>query len=166
MTCMPKWTIKPEPVTGAGIDEAMWQYFTEMGQRVMGRPPMDAELREVLHEDPHDDLSPPQGVLLVARGSDGELLGYAGVRLLAGDPSAAELKRMYVRPAGRGLGLGRGLLLAAEAAAQELGASRVVCETNTELTEARALYISHGYEETGSYDGHGNAEHWYAKTLG
>jgi GNAT superfamily N-acetyltransferase len=73
---------------------------------------------------------------------------------------------MYVRPAGRGAGLGRGLLLAVEAAAKRLGAARIVCGTNTELTEARALYTRHGYAETAPYEGHGKADHWYAKGLG
>ncbi|MFF1258776.1 hypothetical protein OG813_08515 [Streptomyces sp. NBC_00081] len=42
---------------------------------------------------------------------------------------------MYVRPAGRGAGLGRGLLLAVEESATRLGAARIVCETNTQPTE-------------------------------
>src|SRR4051794_15987913 len=116
---MPTWTINAEPVTGTGIDEAMWQYFTEIGLRVLGRPATEAELREALDDDPHTDLRPPHGMFLVARDGDGELLGCAGVRLLAGVPATAELKRMYVRPAGRGAGLGRGLLLAVEASARK-----------------------------------------------
>ncbi|MET7900682.1 GNAT family N-acetyltransferase [Streptomyces sp. NPDC005355] len=117
---MPTWTVKPEPVTGAGIDEAIWQYFTEIGQRVLGRPATETELRHALGDDPHSNLNPPHGVFLVARDSDGTLLGYAGVRLLANVPATAELKPMYVRPAGRGAGLGRGLLPAAESSAREL----------------------------------------------
>lgn len=163
---MPTWTIKAEPVNGAGVDEAMREYFTEMGWRVLGRPATKAELRFVLAEDPHHDLIPPNGVFLVARSGEDGLLGFAGLRLLAHIPETAELKRMYVRPAGRGAGLGRGLLLAAEASAKALGASRIVCETNSELTEARALYARHGYEETPPYEGDGKADHWYAKALG
>ncbi len=166
MTCMPAWTIDEEPVTGTGVDELMAQYFREMGLRVLGRPVTEGELRRVIDEDPHSGLGPPHGTFLVARDAGGEILGYAGVRLLPGVPATAELKRMFVRPAGRGAGLGRGLLRAVEAAARRLGASRIVCETNTELTEARALYTAHGYRETGPYDGHGKAEHWYAKPLG
>ncbi|WP_393062278.1 GNAT family N-acetyltransferase [Streptomyces sp. LN549] len=162
---MPTWTINAEPVTGAGMDDVMSQYFTEMGLRVLGHPPTEVELREVLAEDPHHDLSPPHGEFLVARDGDGVLLGCAGLRLLPGAPGTAELKRMYVRPAGRGAGLGRGLLEAVEASAQRLGASRIVCETNTQLTEARGLYAAHGYDETAPYDGHGRADHWYVKAL-
>ncbi|WP_181789804.1 GNAT family N-acetyltransferase [Streptomyces phytophilus] len=163
---MAMWTIQAEPVDGAGVEDAMRQYLTEMGWRVLGRAVTEEELRGVLAEDPHHDLAPPDGVFLVARSGGGAFLGCAGVRLLAGEPATAELKRMFVRPAGRGAGLGRGLLLAAEASAAALGAERVVCETNTQLTEARALYMGHGYEETAPYVGHGKADHWYAKALG
>jgi GNAT superfamily N-acetyltransferase len=162
---MPTWTIKPEPVIGAAVDEVMRQYFMEMGRRVRGRSATEAELRTVLAKDPHHDLSPPDGEFLVARSDRGEFLGCAGLRLLGGTPKIAELKRMYVRPAGRGAGLGRGLLLAVEESARRLGATRIVCETNTQLTEARALYTRYGYEETLPYEGHGRADHWYAKAL-
>jgi hypothetical protein len=74
---MPTWTINAEPVTGTGIDEAISQYFTEIGLRVLGRPATEAECREALNEDPHDNLGPPYGEFLVARDGDGELLGYA-----------------------------------------------------------------------------------------
>ncbi|MFG3257073.1 GNAT family N-acetyltransferase [Streptomyces sp. NPDC048172] len=163
---MPTWTIDREPVTGADVDEVMRQYFAEMGRRVLGRPGTEAEIRAVLAEDPHTDLRPPDGEFLVARGGGGEFLGCAGLRLLRADPGTAELKRMYVHPAGRGAGLGRGLLLAVEEAARRLGAVRLVCETNTQLTEARALYTRHGYEESAPYEGHGKADHWYVKALG
>ncbi|WP_329432458.1 GNAT family N-acetyltransferase [Streptomyces sp. NBC_01280] len=162
---MPTWTIKAEPVIGADVDEVMREYFTEMGRRVLGRPGTEAELQAVLAEDPHHVLSPPDVEFLVARGDDGEFLGCAGLRPLRGAPETAELKRMFVRPAGRGAGLGRGLLLAVEQSARRLGAARIVCETNTQLTEARALYTRHGYEETGPYAGHGKADHWYVKVL-
>ncbi|MEU6781091.1 hypothetical protein ABZ912_17970 [Nonomuraea angiospora] len=47
-----------------------------------------------------------------------------------------------------------------------LGATWMVwCETNTQITEARALYRAHGYEEIPPYEGHGSADHWFAKVL-
>lgn len=99
---MGTWSIKPEPVSGEGIEEAVREYFIEVGRRVLGRPPTEAELRKALDDDPHSDLGPPHGVFLVARSTAGALLGYAGVRMLTGAHATAELKRMYVLPAGRG----------------------------------------------------------------
>lgn len=162
---MPNWTIKPEPVGATEIDGVMERYFAEMGRRVLGRDATPAERRAVLAADPNDKLAPPHGVFLVARDAAGEFLGCAGVRLLPDDPRAAELKRMFVHPAGRGVGLGRGLLLAVEDAARTLGAKRIVCETNTALAEARSLYTRNGYAETEPYEGHGEADHWFAKDL-
>lgn len=159
------WTIRPEPVDGDGVDETIWEYFFEIGQQVLGRTPTGEEVMKALERDPHSELRPPNGEFLVARSSEGEVLGCAGVRLLADVPGAAELKRMYVRPVGRGAGLGRELLFAAEASARELGASRVVLETNHVLEGARRLYAAHGYEETAPYNDGRSAERWYAKVL-
>jgi GNAT superfamily N-acetyltransferase len=110
----------------------------------MGPPANHAELRQAMADDPHDNLTPPTGSFLVAR-------SYGG-----------EIKRMYVRPVGRGAGLGRGLLRAAESTARDLGATRIVLATNTQLAEARALYASHGYHETAPYHP-SPADHWYTK---
>ncbi|MCX2729900.1 GNAT family N-acetyltransferase [Saccharopolyspora sp. NFXS83] len=162
---MSAWIIEAEPVGGAGIDAAIWEYVAEVGRRLLGRPATDAELRAVLDRDPHGDLAPPRGAFLVARDDDGDLIGCVGARLLDDLPATAELKRMYVRPAHRGVGLGRALLVAAERSAADLGATRIVLDTRTELVEARTLYGAHGYRETAPRNSHGDAEHWYAKTL-
>ncbi|MFF2845549.1 GNAT family N-acetyltransferase [Streptomyces sp. NPDC058001] len=162
---MHTWTIQSESVAAAGVEDALWEYAAEVARRVWGRSATESELREAMKNDPHDDLAPPHGMFLAARADDGALLGYVGVRLLAEAPATAEIKRMYVRPTGRGTGLGRGLLLAAEAAARGLGAARIVLETNTRLTEARAMYEAHGYAETAPYNDHDAAEHWYGKPL-
>src|SRR5262245_55276275 len=59
------------------------------------------------------------GVLLVGEDAAGSVIGTAGVRLLA--PGTGELKRMWLRPEYRGLGLGRRLMEACLAAARGLG---------------------------------------------
>lgn len=58
----------------------------------------------------------------------------------------AELKRMYVVPQARGLGLARRILAALESDARTAGRTRMVLETGTEQPEAIALYTSSGYE--------------------
>jgi GNAT superfamily N-acetyltransferase len=81
-------------------------------------------------------------VFLVMR-IDGELAGCGGLRPI--EPGLVEIKRMYVRRAYRGRGLGRLILEALEAQALELGAERVVLETGVEQIEAIGLYEGSGY---------------------
>jgi GNAT superfamily N-acetyltransferase len=76
------------------------------------------------------------------------------LRPLADD--TVEIKRMYVRPAARGLGLGRRILAALETAAESMGARRIVLETGAYQPEAQALYERSGYRRIpcfGAYAG-------------
>jgi protein-tyrosine phosphatase len=80
---------------------------------------------------------------LVALAPDGEPLGCGALRLLGG--GAAEIKRMYVRPAARGRGVGRVLLAALHAAAREHGCGVTRVETGDSQPDATALYERAGY---------------------
>ena len=88
------------------------------------------------------DVRPGNGLFLVARLAD-EPVACGAVRLLS--PTTAEIKRMYVRPVARGLGLARGLLQALEQEARALGARRAVLETGDRQPEALGLYRHSGY---------------------
>jgi ribosomal protein S18 acetylase RimI-like enzyme len=76
-----------------------------------------------------------------------------------------ELKRMWVAPTTRGLGLGRRLLAELERLAREHGARRIRLETNRNLTEAIALYRSAGYREVPAFNDEPYAHHWFEKRL-
>jgi len=89
--------------------------------------------------------SPPQGTLLLAPGD-----GCVGLRPL--DAASAEMKRLFVRPAARGKGLGRRLALAALDEARRRGYSRMVLDTIGEkMAEAVALYRSLGFRDIAPY---------------
>jgi putative acetyltransferase len=93
-------------------------------------------------------LCAPEVAFFVAR-LDGAIAACGALRRL--DDSCAELKRMYVRPAFRGQGLGRVMLLALEAHARSSGVERLVLETGVDQPEALALYERHRYVRRARY---------------
>jgi putative acetyltransferase len=103
----------------------------------------DRELAELPGE-----YAPPGGALLLAT-VDGDAAGCAGLRAL--EPGTGELKRLYVRPAHRGLGLGRRLAEEAVATAHALGHGRLRLDTTPEMTAAHELYRRLGFEEIAPY---------------
>ena len=95
------------------------------------------------------EIAPGRGALLVAT-VDGEVVGCGAVRRL--DDTDAEIKRMYVTPSFRGLGVGGALLAALEGEARSLGATRLVLETGERLPEAVALYERAGFAVIPPFD--------------
>jgi ribosomal protein S18 acetylase RimI-like enzyme len=90
--------------------------------------------------------TPPAGVLLLAT-VDGEPAGVVGVRAHA--EGWAEMKRLYVRPAGRSYGLGERLVRAALTATASLGCHSLRLETAPGLMDhAIALYRRLGFRPT------------------
>jgi DNA-binding MarR family transcriptional regulator len=110
-----------------------------------------------------DELTPPAGLLLVASLHD-RPVGCGALRLRPGGP--AEIKRMWISPAIRGLGVGRRMLTELEAHAARAGAAEARLETNDSLTEAIALYRSAGYREVEAFSDEPYAQHWFGKALG
>jgi ribosomal protein S18 acetylase RimI-like enzyme len=92
----------------------------------------------------------PGGVLLLARGDDGAPLGCVGLRPLA-DHGDCEMKRLYVAPAGRGLGVGRALVTAVVAAARQAGYRRMLLDTLPSMAAAMALYEEAGFATIPAY---------------
>jgi putative acetyltransferase len=94
------------------------------------------------------DYAPPPGRLLLAR-VDGDLAGCVAVRAFA--EGACEMKRLYVRDAYRGAGLGRTLALASVDAARAAGYSRMLLDTLPQMEAARGIYRSLGFREIAPY---------------
>jgi len=87
----------------------------------------------------------PRGCLLLAT-SEGNDVGCVGLRPgLTGTPNA-ELKRLYVRPACRGTGVGRALVVEAIRHARRAGYQRIHLETLETMEDAQRLYRSLGFQ--------------------
>ncbi|MEV0261559.1 helix-turn-helix domain-containing GNAT family N-acetyltransferase [Streptomyces sp. NPDC050617] len=130
-----------------------------------------AELRELFDGgfDPGNSLLPdpgelraPRGLFLVAR-LHGEPVGCGGLKLPPGAP--AEIKRLWVRPSTRGLGLARRLLSELEERAVRHGSDLVRLDTNKALEAATRLYRSSGYTEVPAFNDEPYAHHWFEKRL-
>ena len=110
-----------------------------------------------------EEMVPPHGTFVVLY-ENGEAVGGGGLRRLGDD--VAEIKRMFVRPAARGRGLGRRVLDELESAASELGYRRLRLDTAVSMTTAMALYRAAGYRDIPDYNGNSYASYWGEKVLG
>jgi ribosomal protein S18 acetylase RimI-like enzyme len=98
------------------------------------------------------EYAEPRGALLLAT-VDGQLAGCCALRPMdtADYPNAAEMKRLYVRRAYRGLGLGRQLAEATLDAARQAGYSTVLLDTLDDMEAARGLYEDLGFVDIPPY---------------
>ena len=98
------------------------------------------------------DYAAPRGALLLAIVNH-EVAGCCALRPLdaADAPNASEMKRLYVRPAFRRLGLGRQLAEAIMDEARRHGYGCILLDTLDEMETARALYEDLGFEEVPPY---------------
>ncbi|MGJ7582157.1 GNAT family N-acetyltransferase [Variovorax sp. RHLX14] len=97
--------------------------------------------------------SDPENGLMLRDGSIAQVAGCCALRPLdsADSPNSAEMKRLYVRPAFRGMGLGRQLADAILDAARHAGYSHVLLDTLDDMQAARTLYEELGFLEIPPY---------------
>ena len=149
--------IAAEPADSSDAVACFRQYFAELDRRfATGFSPERALALGAA------DLTPPAGVLLVAR-LRGVPVGCGGLKLHRRGP--AEIKRLWIADAARGAGLGRRLLAELEQRARGAGHRAVRLDTNRALTEAIAMYRAAGYREIPAFNDEPYAHHWFEKRL-
>jgi len=92
----------------------------------------------------------PTGELLLARANHGEPLGCVGLRPIEPD-GCCEMKRLYVSPKARALGLGRALVAAIIGKAIQMGYREMRLDTLPTMTEAISLYKKAGFAPIDPY---------------
>lgn len=140
--------IERRPHGAPDVRAAEAAYIAEVGRR-FGRP-----------FDPSNQRAIAPAVWFVVL--DGHRpVGCGALRQIA--PGVGEIKRMWLHPDARALGLGSRLLAALESAARAAGDHEVRLDTNERLTEAIALYAHAGYRRVRRYNDNPDATHFYAK---
>jgi GNAT superfamily N-acetyltransferase/DNA-binding MarR family transcriptional regulator len=149
--------LETEPATSPDAQSCLTEYFRELSGRFDGGFDPARSLAPTA-----DEFLPPDGVFLIMR-LQGQPVGCGAYKRLPA--RAAYLKRMWVSPRVRGLGLGRRLLQALEDHARQAGYRTALLETNQALVEAQRLYESCGYRAVAAFNDEPYAHHWYSKPL-
>jgi DNA-binding MarR family transcriptional regulator len=147
----------PVDFRSAEAERCLQKYYAELAARF----PSGFEL----HADDApaaEEIAPPGGCMIIAR-LFGEPVGCGAIRTLG--PGVGELKRMWISPDVRGLGVGRRLLAELEQAVIARKLHTVRLDTNGSLTEALHLYRTSGYREIPAYNHNPYAQHWFEKQL-
>ena len=133
----PQIRIAPTDSTGEEARYGLGEYFKEIDERFEGGFEDD-------HSAVPEDLKPPDGLFLLVT-VDGRPLGCGALK--RADDEVGDLKRMWMDPSARGLGVGRRRLEALESHALELGLKRVRLAANRVSPFNDIQYADHRFEK-------------------
>lgn len=127
------------------IKELFLEYETFLGVNLTFQG-FEQELQELPGK-----YAPPDGILLLAIQNEtgvgcGALRRFGPVEM-----KTCEMKRLYVKPSARGLGVGRKIAEELIQFGKQYGYQSMVLDTLERLTEAKALYRSLGFRQIDSY---------------
>ena len=149
--------IVPADPTDARAITCLEAYYAELAAR------FDQGFDVSLSADPEAaDMRPPRGTFLLAL-SDGLPLGCVGLK--GTDKGYGEIKRLWISPAARGMGLARRLMAEVEAAARDLGIDLLRLDTNSALPEAVALYQNSGWTEIERFNDDPYPDYFFEKAV-
>ncbi len=134
------------------IKELFWEYLQWANEGLNQEFDIDFDIESMLEENMAtlEKFSPPDGRLLLAE-HDERMIGLACMRKIA--EGIGEIKRMYVQPSHRRLGVGRALLERLVEEARQIGYERLRLDSTRFMKDAHRLYRSVGFEEIAPYDG-------------
>lgn len=150
-------TILPADPEAEASRDCLAAYFDLLAHRIPG-------ITSAHVPDPDPEayaFRPPLGAFLLAWS---DTLPLACVCLKPVGDKAGEVKRLWVAPSARGMGLARRMMTAIEDAARTLGLTHLRLDTNEHLPEAIALYRATGWAEVAPFTDF-PATHWFAKVL-
>ncbi len=159
----PRFTLRPSmPQDDAAIADIIRSVMPEFGADGPGFAIHDAEVAAM-----HSAYARPGAAYFVIE-RDGEVLGGGGIAALDGEPGVCELRKMYSRPALRGLGAGTALMGRCLHAARWLGYAQCYLETLTGMDAAQALYERAGFHQIDAplgATGHFGCNRFYLRAL-
>lgn len=135
------------------MDTLLLEFYDLMISRLkeMGASVPDASNNPALREfwNEIDQFMPPNGQLVLAKSGAGDLVGCGCLKRL--DHDSGELKRLFVKPEARGLGVGRQLVQMRMDAARDIGLKKLYVDTLRNNVEMRGLYKKLGFQEIDGY---------------
>jgi putative acetyltransferase len=153
--------IRPDDnATVAGVIRAVMTEFGAVGCNFsIADPEVDAMFESY----------PAPGAAFFVVEAQGKVLGCGGMGpLTGGPPDVCELRKMYFLPELRGSGQGTKLLSVILEAARQAGYRRCYLETLGNMSDARRLYLKHGFEPIDAplgNTGHSGCNNWMIKDL-
>ncbi len=150
-------TLEVEPPDSEGARFCLEAYFAELAQSF--EEGFQPDLGDAMHDT---EMVPPSGCFVVVR-LHGRPIACGGLKSV--DEETAEIKRMWVSPDARGLGVASRLVKRLEEEARQRGKGRVILDTNRALTPAQTLYRKLGYRDIGRYNDNPYADFWFEKVL-
>jgi GNAT superfamily N-acetyltransferase len=134
------------------VKELVWEYLQWLNAMLEREYGTSLDIHSMLAQTVAelDNFAPPAGQVLLVE-YEGQMAGVGYLRQIARD--VGEIKRMYVRPAFRGKGLGRALLDGIIAEARQMGYPTLRLDSARFMKAAHSLYRSAGFREIAPYPG-------------
>jgi GNAT superfamily N-acetyltransferase len=134
----------------SNVRDLFWEYLRWANSKINAEFGVNFDIKSMLEQDmlELDKFSPPNGRLLLAE-YENQVAGLACMRKIRED--IGEIKRMYVRPAFRGKGIGRALVEGLIDEARAIGYPRIRLDSTRFMKAAHSLYRSVGFREIEPY---------------